>query len=321
MEPLRQLRAEHLVEMLRVAEVSLRAHAPGLDQLDSAAHGDETPEGTSVAGDTGRHLVVAIAAVNSVIDAAGKGRNTLTGVSDAVERGVTAATSDPSSGRAGPLLAQFIAGFAELGRNADAFDADRVAMACEEGARRMTESVRRVSPGSMVTVAESVAAAALAGSDDGMALADLLIEMAERGLDALEATPEASEQLADAGAVDAGAAGLLVLVDAMIAVVHGEDPELPAWEFPPDDEDDDETSSERFRYTVTLALDAGTDLAPANAAELLTAAWRALGDQVEAAVDGRIVRASVSTDDIGAVIEAAISLGRPSSIRVNDGRG
>lgn len=72
-------------------------------------------------------------------------------------------------------------------------------------------------------------------------------------------------------------------------------------------------SATDHRYEVTLALDA-----PDEAAESLRGAWKELGASVDVRLDEGAWICHVHTDDIGAVIEAAISVGRPHSIRVVD---
>lgn len=313
MEPLSQLRADDVVEVLVAAQESMRAHAPALDRLDRLDQLDGID-----GGDTGQHLLDTLDAVVGAIVPGG----TLTQLAADLEGVVVTA----GVGRAGRLLAAFVGGVAELCRNADALDPMRLAMAFEAGSDAVAEISPDARAGALPSVAEVVAEVALRCADEGRSLAELVIEVADRGLDALERTPELWPPLADAGVVDAGGAGLLVLVDAFVAVVHGDDPELPEWEFPDDVDDDGEAfADERFRYEITLSLaaPAGADpaIGPQELGKLLQRAWVALGDEVQLLTAGGRLTASVCTDDIGAVIEAAVGLGRPSEIVVRDRRG
>ena len=221
------------------------------------------------------------------------------------------------------LLGAFLGGVAELCRNADALDPMRLAMAFEAGSDAVQESLGDVRPGSFATVAEIIAEVALRCADEAMPLAEMMIEVADRGLDALEATPEQWAPLAEAGVVDAGAAGLLVVLDAFVAVIHGDDPEPPAWEFPEnaDDDDGEAFADERFRFEVSLRLSDLVAPAPEDGAAVLARGWTSLGDEVRVDVVGSGLEATVCTDDIGAVIENAIGVGRPSGIVVRDRRG
>lgn len=311
MDPLTQLRADDVIEVLVAAQESMLAHAPALDRLDRL----DQLEGID-GGDTGTHL-------SATLDLFVAGLTpgvTLTQL--AADLSAVAASS--GVGRAGRMVAIFLGGLADLCRNADALDPMRLAMAFEAGSDAIAEITADARPGALPSVAAEIAEVALRCADEGMALPELMIEVADRGLDALERTPELWPPLAEAGVVDAGGAGLLVLVDAFVAVIHGDDPELPEWEFPEDADDDGEVfADERFRYEITLTLSSvapdGAD--PETLGKSLQRAWISLGDEVQLlTADGRLT-ASVCSDDIGAVIEAAIGLGRPSGIVVRDRRG
>ena len=154
-------------------------------------------------------------------------------------------------------------------------------------------------------------AAALAAADDGAPLGDVVVAGADAGFDVLESGPSLRDDLAEAGVVDAGAAGLLVVVDALVAEVHGEEVEVPAWDFHDLDEDDHDLAGGRYRVELRL------DGEPA-ALDALVTVWSTLGTGARCwdAPSGR--RASVCTDDIGVVIEAALGLGRPRDLRVDD---
>lgn len=289
-----------MVEVWCAAAMSMRAHAPGLDSL-----GPSTAVGTTLT-----------ALLDRIVESV-RSATSLTAVADGVDRTLAAADSTLPTVT---LVAEFLGGVGDSCRNCDDLDATRVAMAFEAGVDRMRSTAGRTLDAAFITIATAVAEAALRAADGGLPLAEMLIEAADSGLDALEARATA-ELAADvsidgsppATGVDPLAAGLLVVLDAFVAVVHGDDPELPSWEFEPDD--DESVTTESFRYAVSLRVDAA-----AQAGSLLSVAWRSLGGDVDVAhdpVDSLLV-GSVTTDDIGAVIEAAIAIGRPSRIVVRD---
>ena len=297
---------------------ALAAHAGALDRLDVVPRPD---------GDTGRNLASSARLV-AVALAEARCRD-LTTASDVMRRATTSIPADVS-GISGSLLGAFLRGTTEVTRNLDAIDPMALAMAFEAGADAMSSwaesSLDAVLPGSMVTVVHAVTAAALVAADDGLALAEVAVRAADAGLDALEHTPELSPELAEAGVVDAGAAGFLVLLDVLVAVIHGEELEVEAYEFDDGAGDDD---SEWGRYVVGLDLET-----TARGAEQLSTVWATLGESVSIVPEGAIDpegasgpdgvcrptrwTAQVVTDEIGAVIEAAISFGRPSGIVVAD---
>lgn len=311
MEPLRQLRSDDVSEFLRAAAVSARAHAPGIDHLD---HLDQL-EGIE-GGNAGSNVAATLEALVARLTAG----ETLTGLASLLEGARAGAV-----GTAGNMVAEFLAGLGELCRNTDALDPTRLAMGFEVGVERLVDVVGEERPGGIPSVATVAARTALRLADEGIGMADLVLAVAEDALDALEATTDLRPPLAEAGVVDAGAAAFVVVLDALVATVHGEDPEVPEWEFV-ENLDPELSESERFRYVVSLRLAVPERVGtPRSAEEMLahlTAAWRALGDEVTTGfADDGAVWASIATDDIGPVIEAAIGVGRPYNIAVDDTRG
>lgn len=328
---LTQLGPDDLVAALRAAHESMVVHAPAIDRLDRVGQLDGID-----GGDTGSHLAAALGAIVESLPADA----TLTELAAALGRSPQVVPA--AAGRSGRLLGAFIGGFSELCRNADALDATRLAMAFEVGADSLTAASSDGSPGisgAMAAVAGAVATAALDATDRDAPLGSMILAAAEAGLDALERTPDQWTELAELGVVDAGAAGFLVVIDTLVAIVHGDDPERPDWEFPedPDDLDGDDPASwgsadegdsdaDDARYEVTLRLDPPNPadgqppLAPEALGRVLQRAWVSLGDEVQLMTGGEHLVASVCTDDIGAVIESALGVGRPSEIVVRDRR-
>jgi len=130
---------------------------------------------------------------------------------------------------------------------------------------------------------------------------------AEEAAHALEKTPEQLPALARAGVVDAGARGLVAVLDALVAVLTG----APAEQEHPLEAH--AAAPEAYAWEVMYLLD-GVDEAslPTLRKEL-----SGLGDSVTVAGDGSGSHAvHVHCADIGAAIEAGLALGRPRRIRV-----
>ena len=148
------------------------------------------------------------------------------------------------------------------------------------------------------------------------------------GADALARTPELLPVLAEAGVVDAGGAGLLLLLDAALRVVDGRP--LP----------EPEAADGRARRGLAAALAAAhaerraahgdggvADLryevmyfleAPDETIPAFKDVWAGIGDSIVVVGGDGIWNCHIHTDDIGAAIEAAIDCGRPRDIRVTD---
>jgi DAK2 domain fusion protein YloV len=155
-----------------------------------------------------------------------------------------------------------------------------------------------------------------AGTDDLAAVVDAAATAARS---ALARTPSQLPALARAGVVDAGGRGLVVLLDALAAVVTGVTPTTtPLARVVRDDAQlvtRRETGSTAYAYEVQFLLDAR-----AEAVATLKDELKSLGDSVvivgagAGETDTWNVHAHVN--DVGAAIEAGIEAGRPHRISV-----
>lgn len=137
-------------------------------------------------------------------------------------------------GNSGVILSQLIVGLAEgIGLTRiesasqtpdDGDDATvgpvELATALSVAARRAREGVSNPVDGTILTVAEAAAAAAQATADGGGSLAEVVRATTEAALRGLAGTTSQLPQLAEAGVVDAGGAGLVVIYQALDDVVH-----------------------------------------------------------------------------------------------------
>nr|WP_203590817.1 DAK2 domain-containing protein [Streptomyces sp. SID13031] len=173
--------------------------------------------------------------------------------------------------------------------------------------------------GTMLTVARQAANAALEAANDGQGLAEVCLAAVAAARVALTKTTEQLEVLRRAGVVDAGGAGLVVILGAMESVLSGRGPAatsgVPA-RVPPQE--------------ASIPGEAGTDLDPDGPAYevmyLLEAPDEQIGDfrqQLAGLGDSVVVvggdelwNVHVHTDDVGATIELGIGIGRPYRIRV-----
>ncbi len=174
-------------------------------------------------------------------------------------------------------------------------------------------------PGTIVSVLRAAADAVEKCADDPLPAA--ISAAGDAAVVALEKTPEQLDVLADAGAVDAGGRGLLVLLDALRCTVGGQAPPRTVYE-PSPRAPEPHARAERPgpQFEVMYRLD-GCDAAAANQ---LRNRLEELGESValaqaaaqeSARIDSYSVH--VHTDDAGAAVEAGLSAGRPSRIVIS----
>jgi len=124
--------------------------------------------------------------------------------------------------------------------------------------------------------------------------------------------------LKEAGVVDAGGAGLLLLIDAALHVVDGRP-------LPPSDHSavvlvshgrpthGERSSVADLRYEVMYLLEAEDEAIPA-----FKHVWGGIGDSIVVVGGEGLWNCHIHTDDVGGAIEAALDCGRPRHIRVTD---
>ncbi|MBV8305528.1 MAG: hypothetical protein JOZ04_15050, partial [Acidimicrobiia bacterium] len=138
-------------------------------------------------------------------------------------------------------------------------------------------------------------------------------------------TPELLPVLKEAGVVDAGAAGYVLLLDVLLHVVDGRpmpEPEsftapapaqAQARAAPPDHVEPEGATVSDLRYEVMYLLEA-----PDGAISAFKNVWAGIGDSIVVVGGDGLWNCHIHTDDIGAAVEAALDAGRPRNIRVTD---
>ncbi len=298
-------------------------------------------------GDTGTNLYLTMdAAIDETVaahDAAGiLGTATLTEECRTLSRAILLS----ARGNSGVIVSQVVGGICQVVLDADAenIDADLLATGFGRGAELARACVAHPQEGTILTVADAVAAAARRAAVDGTvaAVAGAAVTAAN---DALARTPEQLEVLARAGVVDAGGAGLVLMVEALHRVVSGswtDDAEAalgagPAlrrregWHLSPTAEASADTpdgadgladlphvAGDLASYAggpayEVMYLLTGTD---ADAVATLTRTLDGLGDSLLVVGGPDLWNIHVHVDDPGAAVEAGIEAGRPHRIRI-----
>ncbi|MEV4730775.1 DAK2 domain-containing protein [Saccharopolyspora sp. NPDC049426] len=252
-------------------------------------------------GDTGTNLLQTMRAAVRTLDEAAP--DTLGGVFAALAKGALGG----ACGNSGMLLSQAIRGVAEQLRDCETADG----VAWREALRRAEELAWQAVAEPQEGTVLSVLRAAARGAQHAEDLAEVVRASTRAAIDALAATPAQLPVLSEAGVVDAGGRGLVILLDALHAVVV--DGEWLAPNSPLPAESDRLEHESSFDYEVMYLL-ADTD---AERAEALRGRLGELGDCVSVVGDGADSWAvHVHCDDIGGAIEAGVESGRAHRIKV-----
>jgi len=227
-------------------------------------------------------------------------------------------------GNSGVILSQILRGLASTLKSARDIGAPKVAEALKAASAAAYESVLKPIEGTILTVVRESADAAVRAAGDGATLAAMLRVARAAGRESLAKTPELLPVLKDAGVVDAGGAGFLLFLDSALHVVDGEPLPEPENIAGPNTEQliavmkrgegDDKVDVSELRYEVMFLLELDDTKSKAFMQK-----WGEVGDSIVVVGGDGLYNCHIHTNDIGAAIEAPISLGgRPHQIRVTD---
>ncbi len=269
-------------------------------------------------GDTGTNMCLTVRSVVEAVEELGDGAD-MAAVCKAVAHGSLMG----ARGNSGVILSQLLRGITEVLRDVDDVDGGAFAAALTRASELSYEAVQRPVEGTILTVVREAADAARAAADGGGSLVDVVATTRDAGQVSLDNTPTLLQVLADAGVVDAGGAGFLLLLDGLLRVIDGRavpsPPDAPAGAAdrarggPQAVTPETGKHVSELRYEVMYLLDAPDEAMPA-----FREVWAGIGDSIVVVGGDGIFNCHIHTDEIGASIEAAIEIGRPRQIRVTD---
>jgi len=266
-------------------------------------------------GDTGTNMALTVEAVVAEL------------VGDATMEATCKAISHGSlmgaRGNSGVILCQVLRGLCDIWKGSEAVDAPALAAALRAASDAAYGAVMHPVEGTILTVAAAAAAGAEEAVAAGKGLPDVAHAARATAAEALERTPELLAVLKEAGVVDAGGTGLVLLFDALLHVVSGNalpEPPAPAGVVVAVDAHrapvagQEEGSADGPRYEVMYLLEVTDDAIPG-----FKRAWSDIGDSIVVVGGEGTWNCHIHTDDVGAAIEAALDVeGRPRRIRVTD---
>jgi len=302
---LETLDSKNLANLMYCFRDALQDHKENLNSLNVYPVPD---------GDTGSNMVATLNSVVSEIESLEENPE-LENIIEAISHGSLMG----ARGNSGVIISQILRGFVSEIKSASrkTIDANLFSEALSAASSAAYEAVGNPVEGTILTVVrETAEAAEKAVSEESglLPVAEIAREVAKHSLDS---TPELLPVLARAGVVDAGGSGFLLMMDSLLHVI--DDRPMPEPEVVTVSVDSlildvhDETSNSGTRYEVMYFLEAQDDLIPA-----FKKAWSEIGDSIVVVGGENIWNCHVHTNNIGAAVEAGISVGKPYEIRVTD---
>ena len=299
------LDAKNLASLMYCFRDALQEHKESLNSLNVYPVPD---------GDTGSNMAATLNAVVSEIESLEENIE-MEKIINAISHGSLMG----ARGNSGVIISQILRGFVAKIKTAglETIDAGLFSEALSESASAAYEAVGNPVEGTILTVVREAAEAtekAVPSKCDLLSLGEIAREAAKNSLDS---TPELLPVLARAGVVDAGGSGFLLMLDSLLHVIDGRP--MPEPEVVTVSVDSlvldvhDDMSSSATRYEVMYFLEAPDELIPD-----FKKAWSEIGDSIVVVGGENIWNCHVHTNNIGAAVEAGISVGKPYEIRVTD---
>jgi DAK2 domain fusion protein YloV len=286
---------------------ALRAHQARLNRLNVYPVPD---------GDTGTNMALTLESVVTALDEVPVADRDMVATCKAISHGSLMG----ARGNSGVILSQVLRGLCHRLDDADLADAAGVAAALAEASTAAYAAVMRPVEGTILTVVREASEAAVSVAAGEKTLVEVLDAAARAARDALARTPDLLPVLKEAGVVDAGGAGFVLFLDALLQVVDGRPvPDAPDGEAEPSvavghgAAAEGDGGMEGPRYEVMYLLDA-----PDENIDAFKAAWMDIGESIVVVGGDGLWNCHIHADDIGASVEAGIAAGRPRQIRVTD---
>jgi len=270
-------------------------------------------------GDTGTNMSQTITSAIKEINA--KPYSSVADVANAAARGALKG----ARGNSGVILSQILRGFAKAMVGHEEIDGALLAQALRSGANTAYKAVMKPKEGTILTVIRVIAEEAEEARDKQGDVAELFKLVLAVGDAILKRTPEMLPVLKQAGVVDSGGMGLMVILRGMYAALTGEPVDTVA-EVKPDSvpmpgefvDDHDAIEDIKFGYcTEFIVTHPREDMTNADVVRLRRRLER-MGDCVLVISDMNVVKVHVHTNEPGKALQYALELGELDAIKIDN---
>lgn len=267
-------------------------------------------------GDTGTNMTLtimsAVKEVNNLEDVQ------MTSLAKAISSG----SLRGARGNSGVILSQLLRGFTKGIRNLEELDAVALARAVDKGVETAYKAVMKPKEGTILTVARGVADKALELAEDAEDLQTFLEDVLEEGRRVLAKTPDMLPVLKEAGVVDSGGQGLMVVLEGAFDAFMGKEVDLTfdggesakVVKITPQAEADI-----KFGYCTEFIIVLNKEFTAEDEVDF-KAYLSSLGDSIVCVADDEVVKIHVHTNDPGLAIQRALTYGSLSRIKIDNMR-
>ena len=271
-------------------------------------------------GDTGTNMTLTILSAKREVEA----------VSDSDMSGIARAMSTGSlrgaRGNSGVILSQLLRGFSKKIADEKELDVHVIADAFQKAVETAYKAVMKPKEGTILTVAKGVATKARECADADVSLEQFCEDVIAHGNEVLDRTPEMLPVLKEAGVVDSGGKGLMVVlqgaVDALTGkVVVDETMTAPVVKktVTGSSSNDISTADIKFGYCTEFIINLEKPF-DEDEEDKLKAYLESIGDSIVCVAFDGIVKIHVHTNHPGQAFEKGLTYGYLSNMKVDNMR-
>ena len=234
---------------------------------------------------------------------------------------ISSGTLRGARGNSGVITSQLLRGFTKEIRDHKYIDCTILASAFSKAVETAYKAVMKPKEGTILTVARGMGekASEIVSQTDDMAY--MLDEIVKAGNDMLAKTPDMLPVLKQAGVVDSGGQGLMVIVEAAVDSIKGKDIEFKgmssgtASAAKASNIESLETSDIKYGYCTEFIVYAG--LTQEQEKEM-KAFLESIGDSIVCVTDEDLFKVHVHTNDPGKAISKGLTYGELSRIKIDN---
>lgn len=269
-------------------------------------------------GDTGTNMSLTM--MSAVKEVRGADASKVSNIGDALSLGALKG----ARGNSGVILSQIFRGFAKgLEGLAEAQPMD-FARAMQDGVDAAYKAVMKPKEGTILTVAKDMATAGLRSAKTGSDIKGLMENVLEQGTITLKRTPEMLPVLKEAGVVDAGGKGLLVIYRGFQMALNGEaitdDIDFDTAVAEPHEDFADYTQDIEFAYCTEYFITKVKEDVTQEDVDRYRDKLSSIGDCVLVVGDLKLIKTHVHTNAPGKALQYALRFGELSKIKIENMR-
>lgn len=234
-------------------------------------------------------------------------------------------------GNSGVILSQLLRGFSRAVDGLVDMDSVQMANALKMGSEAAYKAVMKPKEGTILTVARIIADKAIENAAKGVNILRLIDAMIEDGEEILSRTPDMLPVLKEAGVVDSGGKGLLMIYRGYKMSLDGD--QLPEEELSEEESasidreeneaailSDNDLENITFGYCTEFFIERLSDEFSADDLNRFKEHIQRIGDSVVVVGDAGLIKVHVHTDVPGKALQMALRLGELNGVKIENMR-